>query len=77
MDRAGRIVVPKPVRDQLGLTPDAAFDLVVEGTGIRLDPVGPPPREVQEVDGWPVLAPVADFVLTDDLMRNLRDSAQR
>ena len=77
MDRVGRIVIPKPLRDELGLVADAEFDLVVEGTGIRLDPIGRRERGIVDHDGWPVLAPAPGVVLSDADVRDLRDADRR
>ena len=38
LDRAGRIVVPKSVRDRLRLSPGDTFDLVVQGDELTLRP---------------------------------------
>jgi AbrB family looped-hinge helix DNA binding protein len=38
LDGAGRIVVPKTVRDQLRLSPGDTFDLVVQGDELTLRP---------------------------------------
>lgn len=77
MDRAGRIVLPKPVRDQLHLDPGSEFDLVVDGWSLRLEPAGTRIRQVVEVDGWPVLEPVDATTIGDDDVRRLRDADQR
>jgi AbrB family looped-hinge helix DNA binding protein len=77
MDRAGRVVLPKPVRDELGLYPNIEFDLVVDGVAIRLEPRRRASRQIKDVDGWPVLAAVDDHVLTDDDVRAVRDAGQR
>jgi AbrB family looped-hinge helix DNA binding protein len=77
MDRAGRIVLPKPVRDQLHLDTGAEFELVVDGWSLRLEPAAPPIRQVVEVDGWPVLEPVDGTTITDADVRRLRDADQR
>ena len=77
MDRAGRIVLPKPVRDQLHLDTGAEFDLVVDGWSLRLEPAGTRIRQVVEVDGWPVLEPVDGGTVTDADVRRLRDAEQR
>jgi AbrB family looped-hinge helix DNA binding protein len=39
IDRAGRIVVPKPIRDRLGLRPGAALELSEGPEGLLLKPV--------------------------------------
>lgn len=77
MDRAGRVVLPKPIRDQLGLDPDEEFDVEVDGTGIRLQPHPRPTRSISDVDGWPVIAAVGSRLTTDADIRALRDADQR
>ncbi len=75
IDRVGRVVIPKTVRDALGLVADAEVDLVVDGVSIRLDPVSPS-RRVLMADGLPILEKVEGFVVTDDHVRRLRDELQ-
>jgi hypothetical protein len=70
-------VLPKPVRDELGLYPNIEFDLVVDGVAIRLEPRRRAPRQIKDVNGWPVLAAVDDHVLTDGDVRAVRDAGQR
>ena len=41
IDRAGRVVVPKALRDSLGLVPGADVELVERGGEVILTPVGP------------------------------------
>ncbi|HVA64343.1 MAG TPA: AbrB/MazE/SpoVT family DNA-binding domain-containing protein [Terriglobales bacterium] len=38
IDRAGRIVVPKPVREALGLSADAVLDIELQGEELKLRP---------------------------------------
>ena len=38
LDRAGRIVLPKTVRDKLHLAPGDTFDLLVQGDDLTLRP---------------------------------------
>ena len=77
MDRAGRLVLPKRLRDQLGLQAGTEFDLVVDGGALRLQPLVREVRRTREVDGWPVLVAVPGQTLSDDDVRNLRDADQR
>lgn len=77
MDRAGRIVLPKQLREQLDLHEGDAFSVVVEGWTVRLEPAARPARRVVEVDGWPVLEAVPDAALTDDDVRRLREADRR
>jgi AbrB family looped-hinge helix DNA binding protein len=77
VDRVGRIVIPKPLRDALGIGPDSQLEVVADGAGLRLDPVQPGERPIDERDGLPILGAVAGTVLTDDDVRRLRDELQR
>src|SRR5437588_5356285 len=40
MDKAGRVVLPKPLREQFNLLPGDKLRLSVEGNGFRLEPAG-------------------------------------
>ena len=50
MDAAGRIVVPKPLRERLGLRPDTELEAVEQSGGVLLRPVEQRPSLVK-VDG--------------------------
>jgi AbrB family looped-hinge helix DNA binding protein len=41
LDKAGRVVIPKQVRDSLGLHPGDALDLESDGETLHLHPVRP------------------------------------
>lgn len=73
VDKVGRIVIPKRLRDQAGIRAETELDLVFDGVAIRLEPVIPHERIVDRRDGLPVLRAVPDAVLTDDVVRALRD----
>ena len=77
MDRAGRIVIPKEVREQLGVGADTVFTLEVEGASLRLTPLPAASRTIVEIDGWPVLAPVEGVHTTDADVQRWRDADQR
>lgn len=77
VDRVGRIVIPKRLRDALGIGPDSQLEVIADGAGLRLEPVQPADRPIEERDGLPILGPVAGTVLTDDDVRNLRDELRR
>lgn len=74
IDSLGRIVVPKALRDALGLTPGSKVDLSRYGAGLQLLPAGRTAR-LAEVDG----ALVAESVtpVTDDIVFGLLDSGRR
>ncbi|MEO6125610.1 MAG: AbrB/MazE/SpoVT family DNA-binding domain-containing protein [Ilumatobacteraceae bacterium] len=77
IDRAGRVVIPKELRDRLALAPDAELEVEIEGGGLRLTPVRGAQRTFVLDDGWPVFRPVEGYSLTDSDVQRLRDSDQR
>ena len=77
VDRVGRIVIPKPLRDALGIGPDTHLEVVPDGTGLRLEPIGLPERPIEQQDGLPLLGAVPGTRITDDDVRRLRDDLQR
>jgi AbrB family looped-hinge helix DNA binding protein len=76
MDRVGRIVIPKDLRDQLGLKPDEELDASIDGHAIRLEPRASADRVVVVRDGLAVLRSVGEVRLTDKMVRDIRDSEQ-
>ena len=77
VDRAGRVVTPKPLRDALGIGPDTELDLLPDGGGLRLEPVRPRERPVETVEGLPLLGFVDAAVLRGADVQRLRDDTQR
>jgi AbrB family looped-hinge helix DNA binding protein len=75
IDAAGRLVLPKPVRDLHGLGPGSELELTDDGTEIRLRPVaeGPPMREVH---GFLVYTGRSAEPVTDAVQRD-RDARLR
>jgi AbrB family looped-hinge helix DNA binding protein len=73
IDAAGRVVIPKPLRDRLGLRP-GEVELIPDGTGVRIEPLAR--KDVVELRGRLVIPP-ADAPIDDDLVRALRDADQR
>ena len=76
IDRAGRVVIPKEVRDRLALDPDAQLELDTEGDSIRLTPVRGAGRGVVEVDGLLVIE-ATEHTITDADVQRWRDADQR
>lgn len=74
IDSRGRIVVPKPLRDALGLSPGSTVDISRYGAGLQLVPSGRTAR-LRTVDG----ALVADSTtpVTDKDVFALLDSGRR
>lgn len=77
IDKAGRVVIPKDMRDRLSLTADAELEIEVDGDSIRLAPVRPRGRTVVLVDGWPVIERGAGPLITDADVQRWRDADQR
>ncbi len=77
IDRAGRVVIPKEIRDRLSLAADAELEIDVDGDAIRLVPVRPLSRRVIELDGWPVIEAADGHTTTDADVQRWRDADQR
>ena len=73
IDQAGRVVIPKPLRDQVGLAP-GEVEIVADGAGLRVEPIAT--DDLEERDGFLVLRP-SGTVIDDDIVRSLRDADQR
>jgi len=73
VDKVGRIVIPKRLRDQAGIGAETELDIVFDGVAITLEPVVTHERIIDRRDGLPLLRAVPDGVLTDDVVRALRD----
>ena len=70
IDSAGRLVIPKPVRDEIGLVA-GEVELVRDGAGIRIEPI--PGAGVEEKDGRLVIPGIGERI-DDDTVRALRDA---
>lgn len=81
MDKAGRIVIPKPLREELGLQAGDALELETAGEQIMLRPVRGTGPLVKEHGVWvfrigqPLPASATDEVLEE--LREDRDLANR
>ncbi len=83
IDKAGRIVVPKKLRDELHLAPGTRIRLERSGNTLVLDADFPQARLVIE-DGTPVIypadmgnAPVRDLQFYNDLLDQIRAERDR
>ena len=74
IDSLGRIVVPKALREALGLTPGMTVDLSRYGAGLQLVPAGRTAQLV-EIDG--TLVADSTTRVTDDIVFGLLDSGRR
>ena len=73
IDSAGRLVIPKVLRDRLGLS-QGIVEVEADGADLRVRPYAG--DELLEDDGWLVI-PASDEPLTDEHVRALRDADQR
>ena len=74
IDSSGRIVLPKQLRDALGLTPGTKVDISAYGGGLHVVPGGRTARLERDDDR---LVARADTVVTDEMMFALIDSGRR
>ena len=77
IDRAGRLVVPKAIRDRLQLSEGGEVDVVEHDGRIEVRPVPASVTIVDTPDG-PVAEPVDQMpVLTDAMVRETLDRVRR
>jgi AbrB family looped-hinge helix DNA binding protein len=74
IDKAGRLVIPKQLRDELGLRP-GEVEVSAYGTGLRVEPVLG--EESLHERGGRLVIPAAGVQIDDDFVRALRDAGQR
>jgi len=73
IDKAGRLVIPKPLRDRVGLVP-GDVELTPDGAGLHIEPLA---DDTLEEEGGLLVIPAAGAPISDDLVRLLRDADQR
>jgi AbrB family looped-hinge helix DNA binding protein len=73
IDQAGRIVVPKPIRDALGLLPGTRVDISAYGAGAQIVPTGRTARLVEEAG---VLVAAGETPVDDDVVFALIDAGR-
>jgi AbrB family looped-hinge helix DNA binding protein len=74
VDSVGRLVVPKALRDALGLTTGTKVDISLYGPGLQVVPIGRTARLVEE--GGRLVAD-SDTVVTDEDVFGLLESIRR
>ncbi len=75
IDSGGRLLLPKAIRDALGLVPGATVDISRYGGGIQITPGGRTARLEHDPNGR--LVAVSETEVDDDIMFALIDSGRR
>jgi AbrB family looped-hinge helix DNA binding protein len=73
IDKAGRLVIPKVLRDRLGLRP-GAVEIAADGAALRVEPIT---DEGLERRSGRLVIPASGVRLDDAGVRALRDADQR
>lgn len=74
IDKAGRVVVPKPIREALGLLPGTKVDISPYGAGVQLVPAG---RTARLVDEGGQLVAAGETPVDDDIVFALIDAGRK
>jgi AbrB family looped-hinge helix DNA binding protein len=75
IDGAGRVVIPKPIRDQMGLAPGDTIEIDFDGWSITIDRA---PGDAHVVErGGVMVVDGAGASMTDSDLRELRLDVQR
>lgn len=74
IDRAGRIVVPKALRDSVGLRAGSEVEVTADGAGIRIEAIAGVGL-VEE--GGRLVIPASGVAIDDELVQALRDADRR
>jgi AbrB family looped-hinge helix DNA binding protein len=71
IDKAGRLVIPRALRDRIGLVGGSEVELELDGSALRIEPVSG--SDLKDVAGLLVI-PATGTPLTGDLVRELIDA---
>ena len=74
IDQVGRVVVPKALRDRLGLSAGSTVDISLYGDGLHLAPAGRTAK-LERRNGK--LVAVSETTISDDDVLGLIDSIRR
>jgi AbrB family looped-hinge helix DNA binding protein len=77
IDSAGRVVIPKLLRDSLGLTAGQPLEIVERDGRLEIEPAPTPMRLVDNGDGVVAVADVEMPILTADMVRETLERTRR
>ena len=78
LDRAGRVVIPKPLRDELRLEPGDTLHLDSEGTTVTLRPVSSASPLMKERGVWVFRRGTKlTTTMTNKTLRDIREKRDR
>jgi AbrB family looped-hinge helix DNA binding protein len=73
IDQAGRLVIPKALRNIVGLVP-GEVEVSADGAGLHIEPLAG--DSLDDEDGLLVI-PAGDVLVSDEVVRTLRNADQR
>jgi AbrB family looped-hinge helix DNA binding protein len=71
IDKAGRLVIPRSIRDRIGLTAGGEVELELDGAAVRIEPVVG--SDIREADGL-LFIPASGAPITTAAVRELIDA---
>ena len=78
IDNAGRIALPKPIRDAVGLTRGQEVEVRLAGVIIEIEPIQPPVRLRERAGRLPVLEVEGEVPpVTDEDVRRALEAQRR
>jgi AbrB family looped-hinge helix DNA binding protein len=75
IDSGGRLLLPKRLREALGIVPGSTVDISMYGSGAQITPGGRSARLQREMGGRLVAS--SDTPVTDEMMFGLIDAGRR
>ena len=73
IDAAGRVVIPKRLRDSIGLQA-GEIQVTVDGAALRIEPVG---NDEVVMEGGRLVQPKTSAIINDEVVRSLMDEGRR